>query len=258
MRALTRRMVELSGGGAQPNISQKIIRDLTFPLPPLEIQRQMVAEFDGYRKVIEGARQVLANYKPTIKIDPTWPKVKLGEVCRQERRIAFSKAELQLPYLGLEDIESGTGRIHPNTSTNEAISTSFTFGPSHVLYSKLRPYLNKVALPDFEGRCTTELIPILPSDRIQRTYLFWLLLRQETVTVAMDGKTGTRMPRADMELIMNMEIPLPPLAIQREIVAGIESERALVEANRELIVRMEAKIKAKLAEVWGEEATNAE
>jgi len=76
--------------------------------------------------------------------------------------------------------------------------------------------------------------------------------------VAMDGKTGTRMPRADMELIMNMEIPLPPLAIQREIVAGIESERALVEANRELIVRMEAKIKAKLAEVWGEEATNAE
>jgi len=84
------------------------------------------------------------------------------------------------------------------------------------------------------------------------------LLRQETVTVAMDGKTGTRMPRADMELIMNMEIPLPPLAIQREIVAGIESERALVEANRELIVRMEAKIKAKLAEVWGEEATNAE
>jgi len=74
----------------------------------------------------------------------------------------------------------------------------------------------------------------------------------------MDGKTGTRMPRADMELIMNMEIPLPPLAIQREIVAGIESERALVEANRELIVRMEAKIKAKLAEVWGEEATNAE
>ena len=76
--------------------------------------------------------------------------------------------------------------------------------------------------------------------------------------MAMDGKTGTRMPRADMELIMNMEIPLPPLAIQREIVAGIESERALVEANRELIVRMEAKIKAKLAEVWGEEATNAE
>jgi len=242
-----------SGGAVFDSISKTQIEEIQIPLPPLEIQQQIVAELDGYRKVIEGARQVIANYKPTIRIDPEWPRVKLGEVCRQERRIASLKAELQLPYLGLEDIESGTGRIHPNIFTNEAISTSFTFGPSHVLYSKLRPYLNKVALPDFEGRCTTELIPILPSDRIQRTYLFWLLLRQETVTVAMDGKTGTRMPRADMELIMNMEIPLPPLAIQREIVAEIKAERALVEANRKLAEIFEAKIKAKLDEIWGEE-----
>ncbi|MBU2620994.1 MAG: restriction endonuclease subunit S, partial [Proteobacteria bacterium] len=242
----------LTAGVNINNLKGSDLLSFKLPLPPLEEQERIVAELGGYRKIIEGARQIIANYKPTIKIDPKWPMVKLGEVCRQERGIASSKSELQLPYLGLEDIESGTGRIHSNTSTNKAVSTSFAFGSSHVLYSKLRPYLNKVALPDFKGRCTTELIPILPSDRIQRTYLFWLLLRQETVTVAMGGKTGTQMPRADMELIMNMEIPVPPLAIQRKIVAKIEAEQVLVEANRKLAEIFEEKIQAKLAEIWGE------
>ena len=69
-------------GRAFKEISKTNFSRLEIPLPPLAIQRQMVAELDGYRKVIEGARQVIANYKPTIKIDPAWPRVKLGEVCR--------------------------------------------------------------------------------------------------------------------------------------------------------------------------------
>jgi type I restriction enzyme M protein len=70
----------------------------------------------------------------------------------------------------------------------------------------------------------------------------------------MNGKTGARMPRTDMSVLLSMKIPLPPLDVQRQIVAELEAERKLVEANRELIGRMEAKIKAKLNEVWGEAA----
>ena len=228
--------------------------ETVIPLPPLEEQEQIVAELDGYRKIIEGARAVLDNYRPHIPIHPDWPMVELDTICAQERRIASSKTEFGLPYVGLENVESGTGRLLlESSSSQEAISTSFVFTPRHVLYGKLRPYLNKVALPDFAGRCTTELIPLLPTDKLHRNFLFWLLLRPETVQVAMNGKTGARMPRADMELLLSMEIPLPPLATQQAIVAEIEAEQALVAANRELITRFEKKIHATLARVWGED-----
>jgi restriction endonuclease S subunit len=242
-------------GMAQPHVYAKDLIAMEIPLPPLDEQGRIVAELEGYRKVIEGARQVIANYKPTIKIDPKWPMVKLGSVCSQQRNIASLKAELDQPYIGLENVESGTGRLLSEASDLlEATSTSFVFDQSNVLYGKLRPYLNKVVLPNFRGRCTTELVPLLPSDQIERSFLFWLLLRSETVEVAMNGKTGARMPRTDMSVLLSMKIPLPPLDVQRQIVAELEAERKLVEANRELIGRMEAKIKAKLNEVWGEAA----
>ena len=111
-----------------------------------------MAELDGYRKIIEGARAVLDNYRPHIPIHPDWPMVELDTICAQERRIASSKTEFGLPYVGLENVESGTGRLLlESSSSQEAISTSFVFTPRHVLYGKLRPYLNKVALPRFRG-----------------------------------------------------------------------------------------------------------
>jgi len=103
-------MVELSGGGAQPNISQKIIRDLTFPLPPLEIQRQMVAELDGYRKVIEGAYQILTSYKPTIRIDPRWPVVEIGDVSEinpKESGLAKLSPDTQVSFIPMADVAVG-------------------------------------------------------------------------------------------------------------------------------------------------------
>ena len=210
-----------------------------------KVQNEGIALTVSRKRLLESGDMNLSGdrYRETAAIHSKWPIVKLGEVCRQERRIASSKAELQLPYLGLEDIESGTGRILPNASTHNATSTSFTFGANHVLYSKLRPYLNKVALPDLDGRCTTELIPILPLDRMIRTYLFWLLLRQETVAVAMDGKTGTRMPRADMDLIMNMEISLPPLDVQQRIVEELDGYRKVIEGARQVIANYKPTIK---------------
>ena len=60
-----------------------MINEYQIPLPPLSVQEEIVAEIDGYQKIIDGARQVVDNYKPTIKIDPDWKMVKLGEVCEK-------------------------------------------------------------------------------------------------------------------------------------------------------------------------------
>ena len=167
-------------------------------------------------------------------LPPGWRWVRLGEVCEEDRRVVVpdSLLALQLPYLSLEHVESNSGRILKQPSDiaeNEGKSTTFAFDARHVLYGKLRPYLNKVALPDFAGRCTTEIIPLLLRAGVDRTFLCWLLRRQETVQAAMQGKTGSRMPRASMADLRDLLLPLPPLPEQRRIAAILAEQMAAVE-----------------------------
>ena len=121
----------------------------------------------------------------------------LSEVCFVDREIIEPDTDnaKRLPYLGLEHIESETGRITRDgiaVSADDGVSTTFRFDERHVLYGKLRPYLNKVALPSFEGRCTTEIVPLRPADTIDREYLAFTLRSQRVVAAASRFSTGSR------------------------------------------------------------------
>ena len=94
-------------------------------------------------------------------------------------------------------------------------------------------FLNKVALPTKEGRCSTEIIPLLPKNNSCREYIAYLLRRKETIDYVMPENTGSRMPRADMKHLLDMEIPLPPLNDQRRIAAEIERQLAAVEKAKQ-------------------------
>ncbi|MCY3819129.1 MAG: restriction endonuclease subunit S [Gammaproteobacteria bacterium] len=121
----------------------------------------------------------------------------------------------------MEHVVAGNGSIDFNSDSRvgRQKSATFRFDARHVLYGKLRPYLNKVATPAFAGRCSTELIPLLPQDGVDRAFLAHLLRRQDTVDFVMAAVTGSRMPRADMKVLLSMRVPLPPLDEQRRIVA---------------------------------------
>ena len=143
-----------------------------------------------------------------------------------------------LPYVGLEDIESGTGR-HLGTLEARAVqSSTFRFTPQHVLYGRLRPYLNKVLAPEFDGHCSTEIIPLLPLSGVLRSYLFYWLTAPATVSALEATSTGARMPRANLEAALELPFPLPDVDEQRRIVAildeafeGIATAKAHAEKN---------------------------
>jgi type I restriction enzyme S subunit len=123
--------------------------------------------------------------------------VSLSEVAVIERDIVDPAAiEAGTTYVGLENIESG-GRfvgVRP-VDAGELASSKFAFTPQHLLYAKLRPYLAKIARPDFDGICSTDILPVLPGPDVDRAYLAWLLLRPEMVALASSRATGANLPR---------------------------------------------------------------
>jgi len=172
-----------------------------------------------------------------------WEWKRLGDVC-EEDKVIVNGSDSDLPFLGMEMIESGTGEIDFSLQTTEGTSACYYFDIRHVLYGKLRPYLNKVCLPDSAGRCSTELIPLLPKKNTCREYLAYLLRREETVEYAMTEKSGSRMPRANMHYLLNLPIPLPPLPEQRRIAAMLDKKLSCVETVKTKITEQLAYVNA--------------
>lgn len=172
----------------------------------------------------------------------SWPMRKLSQLCIPDRQIVTpdSNRASGLPLLMLEHIESNSGNITITLIANsvEIQGTVFLFDERHVLYTKLRPYLNKVALPSFRGVCTTELVPLLPYPDVSRRYLAWLLRRPETVAFAMQGKTGGRMPRANIDELFSLEVPIPDSIEEQERLADVIEHRfRLIERAKSACLR---------------------
>ena len=185
--------------------------------------------------------------------------VRLRDVCRQDRVSVKTGERSSLKYIGLESIEANTGEFANGvlSKTPESpLANSFYFSPQHVLYGKLRPYLNKVALPDFEGKCSTEIIPLLPSATLDRSYLSFFLRTPRIVTEISGMTAGSRMPRADLDYLLGLELTLPPIPEQRRIVDILSRAESIVRLRREAQKKAAELIPALFLDTFGDPATN--
>ena len=250
---------KLKLGNTMPYIKLGMLTEFEIPLPPLKVQKEIVAEIEGYQKVINGARAVLDNYRPHIPIHPDWPVIPLGEICSVGGAIT-TDVNLALPYFGADSIESNTGKLlKSETAQAQRVNGPvYGFSGERLLYSKIRPYLNKLTVVDLRGYCSSDMYPLLPDNsKVLITYLATYML-SDTFNERIRGYyERASIPKINRSQLFETEIPLPPLATQQAIVAEIEAEQKLVAANRELITRFEKKIQATLARVWGEDEAPA-
>jgi type I restriction enzyme, S subunit len=154
------------------------------------------------------------------------------------RRSRVEGTQDDRPYIGLENIESSTGRLIGDpaatdqpapSATVEAESLSNTFEPGDVLFGKLRPYLAKAWVAAFPGRCTTELLVMQPVETESR-FLRYVCLSRDFID-AVDASTfGSKMPRADWDFIGNMPVPVPRIPQQRAIADYLDRETARLDA----------------------------
>jgi len=191
----------------------------------------------------------------------SWPELPIGDLCEMDRRGLQSDEPdaLSLPFVGVENVESGNGIINLNDSARVGSqkSTSFRFDERHVLYGKLRPYLNKVATPTFAGKCSTELVPLLPQAGVDREYLGYLLRRKETVDYAMSSVTGARMPRTDMKALMSLRVPFPSLDEQRRMVGILNGAAKIERLQKRAQGLLREFIPALFIEMFGDPADNS-
>lgn len=158
-----------------------------------------------------------------------WSTAKLSDIADIERsQVDPRQISPGTSYLGLEHIEAG-GRIlgAQSVSSGDLKSAKFVFGTEHLLYGKLRPYLAKISLPEFEGICSTDILPVRPGPDLDRKFLAYYLRQPSVVQEANGRSTGANLPRLSPKSLSEMYIPCPPISEQRRIAAILDKADAI-------------------------------
>lgn len=214
-------------GVAQLNISLKDINDLEIPLPEIGKQIEYANSFKKVEKLIYTRQYQLQKLDELVKarfvemfglpVSNTkhWKTEKMNRVAPAVNYSGVFDDTVWL--LNLDMVESQTGRIldYLIVSKSEIGNSTCAFDTSNVLYSKLRPYLNKVVIPDRCGFATSELVPLQPvKGKINREYLAFMLRSDEFVNTISEKVAGAKMPRVSMSDFRSFDVPIPPYELQ--------------------------------------------
>ena len=265
------RMAGLMNGAANVSMKVEDLAQFQIPVPPIEVQRDIVAEIDGYQKVIDGARAVLGNYRPRIPIHPEWPQVQISSVSSKITKGSSPN------WQGIEYCSKGDGVLFI-TSENVGLGKVLLESPKYVerRFNEIEPKsilqrgdvltnivgasIGRTAIfnLDEEANVNQAVCVIRPNPAvIDSTFLMTVLNSPNFIERLVGNSVENARANVSMGVLGSMTIPLPTIEVQQAIVAEIEAEQTLVAANRELIALFEKKIHATLARVWGEDESVA-
>ncbi|WP_350116460.1 N-6 DNA methylase [Nitrosomonas sp.] len=257
-------MEAMATGGTFKEISKSTFATLKIPLPSLEVQKAIVAEIEGYQKIIDGARQVVENYQPRIPIRPDWPMVELNEVCDVRSGGTPSRSvdaywNGNIPWVTTTLVGFNIINDANEFITSEGLKESSTWivPKGTVLMAMYGQGITrgKVAILGIDAAINQACAAFtIKSTALNPDYLFRILeSKYEDLRRISDARGGNQ-SNLSAQVLKQYKIPLPDLDTQRAIVAQIETEQHLVNANKELIRIFEDKIKAVINRVWGETA----
>ena len=236
------------------------IERLEIPLPPLEVQRELVAEIESYQRVMDGARAVVDNWQPRIAVDPEWPLVEIREIAAVGSGFGFPTSfqgnmEEEIPFLKVSDMNL-PGNESYIVSWNNTVSRSTlrelkakSFPAGTVIFPKIGAAIatNKKRILTRESTYDNNVMGIISdTGKLVPEFLYVHMISLDLCTWASDSQP----PSMRKTTAESHKMPLPPLFTQQAIVAEIEAEQALVLANRELVERMEQRIQDAIARVW--------
>lgn len=258
-----KRVLARTSGTTVRSIPMKELKEIPLLVPPLSEQHSIVSRLDtafshidalkaNAEKQLNEARKLFqAELTECMRPKEGWEEKRFGDVCFYHKEQGRFK---DMIYIGMEHMESGTGKILGYTSSNEVLSNTFKFNQGEVLYGRLRPYLQKVYVAEFEGCCSTEVFPIR-SNKVESGFIKYWLLREETTNKINATSAGCRMPRGNMNEVKLFEFFYPSRKeIQHSIVSHLDSLsstiRKLEELQQKTLTECDALKQAMLKEVF--------
>lgn len=255
-------------GGTMQHITKGAFENIEIPLPPLDVQLQIVDELANYQRIIDGAKMVIENYKPNIEIDPKWKIVELGK-----SEIDIIDGDRGTNYPSKEDFTDDGYCLFLNTSNvrkgffdfsnvqfiskqkdeklrkgklsrNDVVLTTRGTIGNIAHYSDVLEYDNL--------RINSGMVILRPNkEQIISKYLVNLFLSFFVENQIDRLLSGTAQPQLPISSLSTLKIPIPPLEIQQQIVTQIETEQALVESSKKLIEVFTNKIADRINQIWG-------
>lgn len=219
-----------------PKLTQDNLRLIEIPLPPLEVQGQIVAEISTYQKIIDGAQQVINDYKPHIDIDPSWPVFELGEV-------------LSLEYgapLKSEDRVDGPYPVYGSNGIIGYHNQYMIEGPTIVVGRKGTAGAVNYSTKNLFPIDTTFYVQLKTNCNLKFIYYQMLDMKLGEIN------TQSGVPGLNRNDAYEKKIFVPDIQVQDQIVDHLENEQSLVDANRQLVEIFEQKIKDRIAQMCGE------
>lgn len=174
------------------------------------------------------------------KNDKNWPMRSLVDFAKIDTQMIHDLSAYEdYPHIGIDSIEKGTGHLSGYHTVKEdgVISGKYLFTPKHIIYSKIRPNLNKVALPDFTGVCSADAYPILPESKLcDRVFLAYVMRSELFLSYILAFANRTNLPKVNKKQVEGFSCPLPPLPLQNAFATFVHE----VDREKERIQRSAA------------------
>ncbi len=265
LRSLYQDIRNITGDNQRSGLNIPIIKSIRIVLPPLAVQEEIVAEIESYQKIVDGARQVVENWRPRIFINPDWPMVDLEEHIEFISGLTLSIPEAEraqgTPIISMNSItewgelvKEGIREIElPKTKTINYLQKG------DLLFNwrnGSKRLVGKTGYFDWDGDYVfaSFLLGIRPKKESYSPKFLWVLLNQyraeEKYMSFMRQNVNGLFNREELKIL---KVPLPDIPTQERIVTEIENEQRLVSTNDQLITLFELKIKDRIARVWGED-----
>lgn len=225
-------------GATMKHIVKKDFDNTAIPFPALEEQEKIAQTMNCISRIISARQQQLQKLDELVKArfvelfgdlksNPMeWPVVPFTEFAKIDGNMTTDYEKYaDYPHIGIDSIEKGTGALKGYRTVREdgVISGKYIFTPQHIIYSKIRPNLNKVALPDFEGLCSADAYPILPNhSNCNRVFLAIALRSEYFLEYILQFSSRTNLPKVNRKEITGFRMPLPPLKLQEQFAAFVE------------------------------------
>ncbi len=230
VECLLKKAARQAHGATMRHLTKPVFDGLPFYLPPKEEQKRIAVQLNAITRLISIRQRQAEKLDELVKArfvemfgnlrknDKNWPMRSLVDFAKIDTQMIHDLSAYEdYPHIGIDSIEKGTGHLSGYHTVKEdgVISGKYLFTPKHIIYSKIRPNLNKVALPDFTGVCSADAYPILPESKLcDRVFLAYVMRSELFLSYILAFANRTNLPKVNKKQVEGFSCPLPPLPLQ--------------------------------------------